>query len=319
MHAGEPHPLGRSGVTTGPVSFGAAAIGNLGREVSDDAAKAAIDAAWGRGIRYFDTAPLYGLGLSERRLGSALRQRPRHEYAISTKVGRLIVDDDAPGERPTWGFAIDRPPRTIPDYSRDGALRSIEASLDRLGLDRLDIVYVHDPEDHLDEALVGAFRALGELRDQGVIRSFGAGANEVASLSVVMERTDADVVLSARRLTLLDQSAAGGLLRLAAERAVTVVAAGVFWGAAPAGPSDARRRIAAIESIAERHAVPIEAVTIQLPLRHPEVATVLVGMRDADEVQRDLDAASCTIPSALWDELDRVGLTVPPTASPASR
>ena len=204
--------LGRSPVYVTELSFGGAAIGNLFTEVSDDDARAAVDAAWDGGIRAFDTAPHYGLGLSERRLGEALRHRPRDEYVISTKVGRLLDPVGVPDVigRDTEGFAV--PARYIRrfDYSADGVRRSLEASLTRLGLDRVDIALIHDPDDHGEQALREAYPALEKLRAEGTVRAIGVGMNQAALLTRFVSETDVDAVLVAGRYTLLDQSARTG-------------------------------------------------------------------------------------------------------------
>jgi D-threo-aldose 1-dehydrogenase len=212
--------LGRSPVRVTELSFGGAAIGNLFTEVTDADARAAIDAAWDGGIRAFDTAPHYGLGLSERRLGDALRHRPRDAYVISTKVGRLLEPADAaatPG-RDTEGFAV--PARYVRrfDFSADGVRRSLEASLRRLGLDRVDIALIHDPDDHGEQAFREAYPALEKMRAEGMVRAIGVGMNEVAMLTRFVTDTDIDVVLEAGRYTLLDRSAAGALLPTAMRR-----------------------------------------------------------------------------------------------------
>jgi D-threo-aldose 1-dehydrogenase len=209
----------------GRVSFGSAPIGNLGREVSDVEWRGALAAAWDVGIRYYDTAPHYGLGLAERRLGEGLNGRDG--FLLSTKVGRLLE----PGEGPDEGYAVPATHHRVRDYSRDGVLRSLESSLQRLGVDRVDIVFVHDPDDHEREALDGAFPALEELRAQGVISSYGAGMNQAGMLARFIRETDLDVIMLAGRYTLLEQGALDELLPECARRGVSVVAAGVCLGA----------------------------------------------------------------------------------------
>src|SRR5581483_8642309 len=186
------------------LGFGASVIGNLYRETPPQVAHAAIEAAWEAGIRYFDTAPHYGLGLSERRLGAALRGRPRDAYVVSSKVGRLLVPNEQPRGLDSEGFAVPDDLRRQWDFSRDGVLRSIEATLERTGLDRLDIVYVHDPDDHWQQAADEAMPALAELRDQGVVGAIGAGMNQSAMLARFLRETAADVAMLAGRYTLLD-------------------------------------------------------------------------------------------------------------------
>lgn len=237
------------------LGFGAAQGGNLYRTTTDEEFTSAVDAAWEAGVRYFDTAPHYGLGLSERRLGAALRQRPRDEYVVSTKVGRLLVPSPQDAHlRDSDGFDVPATHRRVWDFSRDGVLRSIEASLDRTGLDRIDIVYLHDPDDHWEQAAHEAVPALIDLRDQGVVGAIGAGMNQSAMLARFVRETDVDVMMCAGRFTLLEQGAAADLLpaaenrggrghrwRLQLRAAVTGPAAGRRRLQLPAGPGGADR------------------------------------------------------------------------------
>ncbi|HWE58630.1 MAG TPA: aldo/keto reductase [Solirubrobacteraceae bacterium] len=310
--------VGRSGVTLTALGFGGASLGNLYSEVAEETAQQALDAAWDEGIRYFDTAPHYGLGLSERRIGRALRGRPRDQYVISTKVGRLLVPNAAPtgSDLRGGGFAVPDMLTRCRDYSRDGVLRSLEASLERLGLDHVDIVLVHDPEDYMDEALSAAVPALIELREQGVIGAVGAGMNLVAPLQRFVRETDVDLVLIAGRWTLVDQSAAP-LLDDCSEHGVGLVAAGVFnSGLLSAGEpaDDARfdyRRapaqvLAAARTCArvcEAHGTSLPVAALQFPLRHPGVRAILVGMRSAEECTQDVAALSARLDDRLWREL----------------
>jgi len=220
--------LGRSGVEITELSFGAAGIGNLFTAVDPGDAAAAVDAAWEAGIRAFDTAPHYGLGLSERRLGEALRGRPRDAYVVSTKAGRLLEPCPADGDDLRNGFAVPADHRRVWDFSADGIRRSVEASLQRLGLDRIDIVYLHDPDDHEDVAFSEGYPALEQLRAEGVVGAIGAGMNQATMLTRFLRDTDVDAVLCAGRFTLLDQSALAELLPEAAARGKSVVVGGVF-------------------------------------------------------------------------------------------
>jgi D-threo-aldose 1-dehydrogenase len=292
----------------GPFGFGGAGIGNLFSAVSDEEALAAVDAAWDAGVRYFDTAPHYGLGLSERRLGAALRRRPRAEYVLSTKVGRLLVPH-AGGGRDDEGFDVPATHRRVWDFSRDGVRRSLEQSLERLGLDSVDVALIHDPEHHWRQAVSEACPALAELRDQGVIKAIGVGMNQWRMPAAFVRETDLDVILLAGRYTLLDQSAAAELLPLCLERGVPVLAAGVFNSGVlathdhvPAPPEllDRARRIA---GVCERHGVTLPQAALAFPLRHPAVAAVVVGMRSAAEVERNRALAANPVPEALWSDL----------------
>ncbi len=298
------------------MGFGGASIANLFTSVTDDEAHAAVQAAWDAGIRFFDTAPHYGLGLGKRRLGAALRTLPREEYVVTTKVGRVLEPLPAQG-RDTQGFDVPADARRVWDFSADGFRRSLEASLDRLGLDRVDVVLIHDPDEHEDAAFSEAYPALERLRGEGVVRAIGAGMNQSAMLTRFVRETDVDLVLWAGRYTVLDRSAASDLLPAAQDREVPVIAAGVYnsgllaserpangmtydYAAAPAGVVERAQRLA---RVCERHGVPLPTAALQFPLRHPAVASVLVGMRTADEVTRNTAALEQPLPDALWDDL----------------
>jgi D-threo-aldose 1-dehydrogenase len=276
------------------MSFGAAPLGNLGTAVSDEDAEGAIHAAWQAGIRYFDVAPHYGLGLAESRLGRALRAYPRDEYIVSTKVGRLLFDPGEGMRDDSQGFAVRSSLRRVFDYSADGVRRSLDGSLDRLGLDRVDLVYVHDPENHYFEALAGAFPALDDLRRQGVIASYGAGMNESAMLADIVRETDSDVVLAARTWTLANQSAFMDLLPVATERGVSIVTGGVLTGIGDIA------RSSSLSELCDRFGVTLTAAATRFPLTSPAVSTVLVGMRSRSEVDIDSQAFSERIPEQFW-------------------
>lgn len=318
-----PVRIGRGGLSAPPIGYGAAALGNLYSALADDAWPEVVPAAWAGGIRYFDVAPHYGLGLAERRLGESLRALPREEFIVSTKVGRLLVPQDAAGRTDIDNlFAVPADHRRVRDYSRDGVLRSIDDSLTRLGLDRIDLVLVHDPDDFEAEALDGAFPALSDLRDQGVIRSFGAGMNQSAMLARFVRETDADVMMVAGRWTLLDQSAGDDLLPLAAERDVSVLAAAVFNSGILAtdtpgqgslfdyGPADRAvvERAQAIARIAHRHGRTLPELAVQFPLRHPAVAAVVLGGASAAQLAQNSALADRPVPEEVWRELQEQGL-----------
>ncbi|OLF06188.1 aldo/keto reductase [Actinophytocola xinjiangensis] len=304
-----------------PLGLGCAQLGNLYRAMSDDTAAAIVDTAWARGIRYFDTAPHYGLGLSERRLGAALAARPRDDYVLSTKVGRLLVDNPG-GEsrRDTEGFDVPATLTRRRDYTRDGVLRSLESSLTRLGVDRVDIAFVHDAENHVDEALRGALPALVELRDQGVLRGIGLGMNFNDVLSHFVRNADVDTVMIAGRYTLLEQPALDDLLPLCAERGVSVVAAGVFNSGILASPtpgrtynySDAPRdlldRATRIAEVCARHHITLPEAAIALPGAHPAVTSVVLGASSPKQVESNADRAAVGVPTQLWRDLVAEGL-----------
>ena len=300
------------------IGFGAAQLGNLNRAISDDDARAAVDAAWDAGIRYFDTAPHYGLGLSEKRLGAALRSRDRDAYVLSTKVGRLLGPHPAgAGSLDDDGFIVEARTKRVWDFTRDGILRSVEDSLDRLGLDRIDIAYLHDPDDHWQAASTTGISALIELRDQGVIRAVGAGMNQAAMLTEFVRRCDVDVMMVAGRYTLLDQSAADELLPLAEERNVALVAAAVYNSGllstdrpAQGGRFDYREadeqtlaRAQQIADLCDLHGVTLPAAAIAFPLLRPQIASVVVGMRSAAQVASTLERYRALVPPALWEQL----------------
>jgi D-threo-aldose 1-dehydrogenase len=308
----------RNGLALSELGLGTAQFGNLYRETSDDEAAGAAEAAWGAGIRYFDTAPHYGLGLSERRLGAFLATKPRDEFVVSSKVGRLLVPspetaDDSDGE----GFAVPASLRRVWDFGRDGILRSVEATLARTGLDHIDIAYLHDPDDHLEQAFTEGIGTLIELREQGLVHAVGAGMNQSHALVELIRRADVDVVMVAGRFTLLDQGAMESLLPVAAGRGVAVVVAGVYnsglLGSPRPGadakydyqdaPADLVDRANAIAEICERHGVTLPEAAIAFPLLHPGVASVVVGARTAAQVESNVARYSAGVPDALWADL----------------
>jgi D-threo-aldose 1-dehydrogenase len=283
------------------LGLGTAPLAGLYEATDEETARATVDRAWELGIRYFDTAPLYGSGLAEQRVGAALRDRPRDEFLLSTKVGRLL--------RPGVPDAVfkDAPPLApVFDFSGDGVLRSLEESLERLGLDRVDIALLHDPDDHLDEALA----SLEPLR--GRVDAVGVGTNSVGTALHFVRNGSIDYLLIAGRYTLLDGSAGNELLPLCAERGVRVIVGGVFNSGLLAGgttfdyqeaPDALVARTRELAAICERHGVPLAALALQFPLRHPAVAGIVVGARSPAEIEHDHDLLEAQIPDALWDEL----------------
>ncbi|WP_128434819.1 aldo/keto reductase [Streptomyces cyaneus] len=312
--------LGRSGVEVSELAFGAAVIGNLYTEVGEQQAYEAVDAAWQRGIRYFDTAPHYGLGLSERRLGAALRERPRAQYTISTKVGRRLQPSDQGGDDLANGFAVPATHRRVWDFSEDGVRRTLEASLERLGLDRVDVVYLHDPDDHAEWAFREGYPALEKLRSEGVVGAIGAGMNQAAMLARFVHDTDVDVVLCAGRYTLLDQEALAELLPAAEARGTSVVIGGAFNSGLLANPKPGATynyaaaspelldRALRLKSVANRHGTTLRAAALAFCAAHPAVASVLVGARSAAEVVDCAHQFAAPVPAALWQELRDTGL-----------
>jgi D-threo-aldose 1-dehydrogenase len=304
------------------LGLGCAQLGNLYCAIPDESAYAIVEEAWSGGIRYFDTAPHYGLGLSERRLGAALAGRQRDEYVLSTKVGRLIVENPAYTgvERDTEGFDV---PATLVrrrDYSRDGVLRSLESSLDRLGLDRIDIAFVHDCEDYVEEALAGAIPALIELREQGVLSHVGLGMNFDRILARFVRESDVDTIMLAGRYTLLEQPALDELLPLCVERGVRVMAAGVFNSgilATPspgatynykAAPPDLVERARRIADVCASFGVELPVAAIALVAAHPAVESVVLGASSVEQVRVNVARAAVEVPPELWPALEKEGL-----------
>ena len=324
-------PIRATGLHVTRLGLGAASIGGLYREVSDEDAHATVRHAWDMGIRYFDVAPLYGYGTAERRLGAVLETVPRESFVLSTKVGRLVLDADKvpPGAdvdrqqlhgRENAFFAGTDTRRVVFDYSAEGVRRSLGESLDRLGLDRIDLALVHDPDDHWEAAIEGAVPELLRLRDEGVIRAVGAGMNQAPMLARFVREADLDAVLVAGRYTLLDQSAIADLLPACEARGVAVLVAGVMNSGVLAGPrADARfnyrpapedvvARAEALATACERHGVPLRAAAMQLPLAHATVVGLIAGVRTAEHLDEYPRLLRYPIPPALWDDLRAGGL-----------
>jgi D-threo-aldose 1-dehydrogenase len=323
---------GNGGLAFTELGFGAAPLGNLYRAITEEEAEAILESAWTAGIRYFDTAPLYGLGLSETRLNRFLRGKPREDYVLSTKVGRWLKAC-APEERDGFGKWFEVPARQeVYDYTHDGVLRSVEFSLERLGVDRIDILYAHDldvfnhgTQGALDARLAGfmegGYKALLRLREEGTIRAFGAGINEWQPCQWMAERGDFDLFLLAGRYTLLEQEALDTFLPLCVERGIGIVIGGpynsgilatgprpgAFYNYDPA-PQDILDRVARIEAVCARHGVRMVDAAFHFPLRHPAVVSVIPGGQGVAEMESNLRAASADIPPALWADLKTEGL-----------
>lgn len=327
--------LGNGGLDFTELGFGAAPIGNLYRAISEADAQAVLTRAWDAGVRYFDTAPLYGLGLSETRLNHFLRGKPRDSYVISTKIGRHLRPCP-PDQRDGMGKWFEVPARNeVYDYSYDGVMRSLEASLERTGLDRIDILYAHDLDvaNHrsqsgldakLSEFMSGGYRALIELRDQGVIKAFGAGVNEWQPCQWLLERGDFDLFLLAGRYTLLEQAPLASFLPLATQRGVGIVIGGpynsgilatgpkpgAFYNYDPA-PEAILARVTALQTACARHGVRLVDAAFQFPLRHPAVVSIIPGGQGVAEMDSNARAADTQIPAALWTDLKAQGLLHP--------
>jgi len=296
------------------LGLGSAPLGGLFEAVSDDEAHRVVEAAWQAGIRFFDTAPLYGHGLAEQRFGAVLRTKPRDEFVIATKVGRLLRKDAPP--EPGQAYKGAPPVNPVFDFSYDGVMRSAEESLVRLGLDRIDVLHIHDPDDHYEEALSGAYRALDRMRSEGMIKAVGAGMNQAEMLARFAREADFDCFLLAGRYTLLDRIGLKELLPLCVEKGIAIIAGGVFNSGILADPRPGAtynytvappqlvERAAQLNAICKRRGVDLKAAAIQFPLRHPAVASVLTGCRSVAEVEENVRMFETPVPDTLWDELD---------------
>jgi D-threo-aldose 1-dehydrogenase len=319
-----------------PLGLGCAQLGGLFEPMAEDDALALVDAAWDLGIRYFDTAPYYGFTLSERRLGAALRTRPRDAYVISTKVGRLMRPDAGvrPGE---CGWAAPLPFRPHYDYTHDGILRSHEDSLQRLGLDRVDILYVHDigrvthgdRHGHYWNQLTegGGFRALQRLRDEGAIKGFGLGVNEWEVVADALDVCALDCVLLAGRYTLLEQASLAPLMDRCTRAGTSVVIGGPFNSGILAGtnkfnyedaPAAVVERVRAIAAVCRAFDVPLPAAALQFPMAHPAVVSCIPGAQTIAQLRQNAHWASQPLPVALWAALRSAGLLDPDAPVPAA-
>ena len=316
----------------GPLGFGGAPLGNMFEPVDEDTAEAALIAAWDSGVRYFDTAPHYGSGLSEHRFGSVLRRYPREAFTLSTKVGRLLRPD---ASRPDNSPFVDGLPfRVEADYSYDATMRSVEDSCQRLGLAQIDIAFVHDLaadhlgdawEDQFEVARTGAFRALTRLRDEGVIKGWGLGVNLTEPCVRALEQADPDVFLLAGRYSLLNQPALDQLFPMCADRGVHVVVGGPYNSGLLAGgrtfeyqeaPPEMIARRDRIAAVCERHGADIRSAALQFCAAHPVVAAIIPGAKRAEKVEDNARLMAATVPAAVWQELKHEGLV--PADSPVS-
>lgn len=312
-------------LTVPALGYGAANVGNLFRELSDDEALAVLNAAWDSGIRYFDTAPHYGLGLSERRLGAFLQTKPRDEYVLSTKVGRLLrPNPDHDGGLDTANdFHVPDDLQRVWDFSADGIRASLDESRDRLGIERIDLVYLHDPERHdLDLAVAEALPALEQLRTDGEVTAIGIGSMVSDALATAVRAADLDLVMVAGRYTLLEQPAAAEVLPACRERGTGIVAASVFNSGLLASseprrdgryeygqlPEELWDRVVRIADICTNHDVPLPAAAVQFPLRSDVVRSVVVGGSRPEQLRQNAQFAAVDIPEALWEELAGEGL-----------
>ena len=326
--------VGKTSLAVPRIGIGTAPLGNMFEALSDEQADAVLASAVGHRLRYFDTAPLYGHGLAEQRVGRAVAPLSREEVFVSTKVGRLLQADaprdesqfyqgepfykDVPAVGPVW------------DFTYDGIMRSVEESSQRTGLNRFDVLLLHDPDDHFDAASTSGYRALAKLREEGTVRAIGAGMNQAPMLARLVEACDLDVLLVAGRYTLLDQVAMDELLPLCEQRTVSIVVGGVFNSGILIDPAPGARynyvpadsavlaRALKIKAVCDRYSVPLPAAALQFPLAHPRVCTVLLGIRAIDELEKNLRWLEVSIPDALWADLKREGLLRDNAPTPSS-
>jgi D-threo-aldose 1-dehydrogenase len=319
MNGMKTNRIGRSTVEVTELGFGGGPLGGLFTPLDEDTAAGALAAAWDGGIRYYDTSPHYGIGQSERRIGEFLRGRTG--FTLSTKVGRLLEPQEPAGRMDEF-FQVPATHRRVWDFSGDGIRRSVEDSLSRMGADRVDMLFLHDAEHHFEWALRDGYPALARLREEGVVGAVGAGMYDTGMLTRLVRETDIDAVMLSGHYTLLEQSALDTLLPACAERGVSVLAASIFNSgllATPRPGHDARfdyepasaemlRRAHRIADVCEAHGVTLPQAAMAFPLRHPAVAGIVVGMRTAEEVRRNLAAFTGPVPGRLWADLAGAGL-----------
>jgi D-threo-aldose 1-dehydrogenase len=325
MTAIKKRPFGSTGLDVSDMGFGAAPIGNFLRPISEEDSAAMINRAWDAGMRYFDTAPYYGHGLSEARIGQNLRWRPRREFVVSTKVGRVLK----PARRKDIDFKpwVDGLPfASVYDYSYDGTMRSFEDSLQRLGLEYIDVLFIHDADVfthgpelqkvYFKQAMDGCYRALRKLRDEGTVKAIGFGVNDVAVMVDFMRQGDFDALLLAGRYTLLEQEPLDELLPLCEKRKAAVVIGGGFnggilatgavpgakWNYAPA-PDPIMKKVAKIELVCAQHKVPLAAAALQFLLAVPSVASHVPGTRNVAQMEQNIALVSHPIPAAFWQDM----------------
>jgi D-threo-aldose 1-dehydrogenase len=323
--------LGKSGLEVPVIGFGGAPLGNMYQEFSDEQARATVRAAYDAGMRLFDTAPLYGFGLSEHRVGEALRWLDRDSYVLSTKIGRLLRPKD-PKQVEGGLFKKILPFEGVYDYGYDGVMRSVEDSLQRLGMHRIDVLLIHDVDvwthgseearlARFREVMEGGYRAMRRLREEGIVRAIGAGINEVKACEDFARAGDFDCFLLAGRYTLLEQGALDTLLPYCAERDIALLIGGpyntgilatgavpgAYYNYAPA-PPEILDRVRRIEAVCARHGVRLASAALQFPLGHPNVATLIPGARSPEEIEQNRAIFETAIPKDLWAELKREGL-----------
>lgn len=335
----------KDALLSGPLGFGAAPLGNMFRNIPDSEAAATVDAAWEQGTRYFDTAPFYGAGLSEIRLGKELSKRRRSEYILSTKVGRLILDEVEDASTRDLGekgdiFKYGRPNKIIYDYTAAGARKSIQDSLKRMNVDHIDFVWVHDIAQDFhgdgwlgmfDTARKGAFVALSQLRDEGVIKGWGLGVNKVQPVELLFDLSEVkpDATLLAGRYTLLDHELAlQRLMPAAARKGIDIVVGGPYSSGVLAGgshfeygavPKDIAVKVDKLKALCTKYGVPIKAAALQFSLAHPAAAAVIPGASKPERIKEDHEALEARIPPEFWRELRTQSLVAPNAPLPKDK
>ncbi len=320
--------IGRTDLMVSRLGFGGVPLGGLYKDVSEDEAGATVRRALELGINYFDTAPIYGFGKSEIRLGRELAHHNRDSIVVATKVGyTLLAEDGGRDEKVFHRFDNVPPMRPVFDFSYDGIMRTFEGSLQRLNLSHVDILNIHDPDDHWQEAIEIVYPALHQLRCEGVVRAIGVGMNQAEMLARFAREGDFDCLLLAGRYTLIDQAGLCELLPICERKRISVIVGGPYnsgilaTGARPgatynyvdASPA-VLEKVAAIEAVCERHQVPLQAAALQFPMAHPAVAAIIPGARSVAEVEQNWGLFSLSIPNSFWDELRRLDLL--PTEAP---
>jgi D-threo-aldose 1-dehydrogenase len=321
-------PFGKTSLTVTRLGLGSAPLGGLFNPVPEAQVHAVVQRAYDLGLRLVDTAPLYGHGNAESRLGDVLSRLPRTDFVLSTKVGRLLRADAPPEPR---GQFKDVPPvNPLFDFSYDGVMRSVEESLERLKLDRVDILHIHDPDDYEQQALDEAYRALDRLRSEGTIDAVGSGMNQAEMLARFARAADFDCFLVAGRYTLLDQAALAELLPICEQKKIAIIIGGVYNSGILANPAEGAtfnylpaepawlEKAQRLKAVCDRHAIPLKAAAIQFPLAHPAVASIVTGARSVAELDENVAMMRWEIPDDLWAELKREGLLPAEAPTPTS-
>lgn len=330
MNPLEKAPIGNTGLEVTRLGMGTAPLGGLFEDVPEPRALSAVTKALAMGVNFFDTAPLYGHGKSESYLGKALAGVARSSYVLATKVGRILIAVD-PAHLGQDEFDNPLPYRPVFDFSYDGVMRSVEESLKRLNVDRIDILHVHDPDDHYEEVMQGAYPALAKLRSQGVIGAVGAGMNQAEMPARFAREGEFDCFLLAGRYTLIDHTGLKELLPLCVERNISIIIGGPYnsgvlaTGAKPGAkfnyvdaPAEVIQKVQKVEAVCNRHRVPMKAAALQFPLAHPAVASVIPGARSLEEMEENFGLLSHPIPADFWSDLRKAGLIPEEAPTPQS-